>query len=455
MTANVEPVDSSCGVLAQGMSRPTSVSGRRFVALCTVLTVIAGLVFASVQPASATPPAGITWTARTAAEANVWNSVTYGNGTFVAVTYYGTHRVMTSTNGTDWTARTAAAPNQWLSVTYGGGTFVAVANDGTSRVMTSTNGTDWTAQTAAEANRWRSVTYGGGTFVAVTDRGTHEVMTSTDGATWTARTAAEANSWWSVTYGGGTFVAVSTDGTHQVMTSTDGATWTAGTAAVANGWLSVTYGGGIFVAVSEDGGVMTGVQPTPAAPTSLVATPGNGSVSIAFTPGADGGSPITKYQYQVGAGSWLDAPAGTSSPATITGLTNYAVNSIKLRAYSAAGAGAESSPVSVTTKVSAPVITSAYSGNKSGVVARGIIVGFTGVTSPGATMVSYRVNAYTKGTNTLMSTALLGRNDRAGFLIGLTAGTEYDVRVIGYLTLTSSPLITRATFESATRTVKV
>jgi hypothetical protein len=33
------------------------------------------------------PPDGITWTARTAAEANGWTSVTYGNGLFVAVSY--------------------------------------------------------------------------------------------------------------------------------------------------------------------------------------------------------------------------------------------------------------------------------------------------------------------------------------------------------------------------------
>ena len=33
-----------------------------------------------------TSPDGVTWTAQTAAEANSWNGVTYGNGQFVAVT---------------------------------------------------------------------------------------------------------------------------------------------------------------------------------------------------------------------------------------------------------------------------------------------------------------------------------------------------------------------------------
>ncbi|MCZ8342656.1 MAG: hypothetical protein O9301_06465 [Leptospira sp.] len=39
---------------------------------------------------------GINWTARGAAEANLWRSVTYGNNRFVAVSADGTNRVMTS-----------------------------------------------------------------------------------------------------------------------------------------------------------------------------------------------------------------------------------------------------------------------------------------------------------------------------------------------------------------------
>ena len=79
----------------------------------------------------------ITRTARSAAEANWWDSVTYGNGLFVAVAYSGTNRVMTSPDGITWTARSAAEANTWFSVTYGNGLFVAVALDGTNRVMTS------------------------------------------------------------------------------------------------------------------------------------------------------------------------------------------------------------------------------------------------------------------------------------------------------------------------------
>jgi predicted RecA/RadA family phage recombinase len=166
---------------------------------------------------------GITWTLRTSAADNSWQSVTYGNGTFVAVATTGTgNRVMTSPDGITWTSRTSAAANSWRSVTYGNGTFVAVATTGTgNRVMTSPDGITWTSRTAA-GDWWLGVIYGNGIFVAVgqnqiqaTD---NRVMTSPDGITWTLRTAATNNSWYAVTYGNGTFVAVAAQGF--VMTST-------------------------------------------------------------------------------------------------------------------------------------------------------------------------------------------------------------------------------------------
>jgi hypothetical protein len=187
-----------------------------------------------------TSPDGITWTARAAAEANVWYSVTYGNGLYVAVSNDGTNRVMTSPNGITWTARAAAEANTWFSVTYGNGLYVAVSNDGTNRVMTSPDGITWTARAAAEANTWYTITYSNGLFVAVAQSGTNRVMTSPDGITWTARAAAEANAWVSVTYGNGQFVAISSIGTNRVMTSGDIAISTRGSVQVSGDIYSST-----------------------------------------------------------------------------------------------------------------------------------------------------------------------------------------------------------------------
>ncbi|HET7629790.1 MAG TPA: right-handed parallel beta-helix repeat-containing protein, partial [Candidatus Saccharimonadales bacterium] len=109
---------------------------------------------------------GITWTSRTSAADNIWKSVTYGNGLFVAVSCsIGTvscnstagNRVMTSPDGINWTSRTSAADNEWYSVTYGNGLFVAVSGTGTgNRVMTSPDGITWTSRSSAADNSWRS-----------------------------------------------------------------------------------------------------------------------------------------------------------------------------------------------------------------------------------------------------------------------------------------------------------
>jgi hypothetical protein len=65
-----------------------------------------------------TSPDGITWTTRNSAADNQWNSVTYGNGLFVAVSSSGTgDRVMTSSDGITWTTRNSAADITWYSVT--------------------------------------------------------------------------------------------------------------------------------------------------------------------------------------------------------------------------------------------------------------------------------------------------------------------------------------------------
>ena len=140
---------------------------------------------------------GIDWTTYTSAQAaSVGNAVCFGGGQFVSVL---SGNVYTSPDGVTWTARTAAASNSWQSVTYGDGLFVAVSSNGTNRVMTSPDGITWTARSAAEANWWQSVTYGDGLFVAVSYTGTNRVMTSPDGITWTARSA--AGSWYGVAYG--------------------------------------------------------------------------------------------------------------------------------------------------------------------------------------------------------------------------------------------------------------
>jgi hypothetical protein len=80
------------------------------------------------------------------------------------------------------------------------------------------------------------------------------------------------------------------------------------------------------------------VAQPPAAPTidSIAAT--SGQLAVYFTAGASNGSSITNYQYSTDNGSnWVTrSPTATTSPLTITGLTNNTSYNVRLRAVNAA-----------------------------------------------------------------------------------------------------------------------
>jgi alpha-tubulin suppressor-like RCC1 family protein len=222
--------------------------------------------------------------------------------------------------------------------------------------------------------------------------------------------------------------------------STDnGVNWTTRSPAATNSPISITgLSNGTEYTIKlravnsiGDGAVSSAVsstpRTTPAAPTSLVATPGDGSVSIAFAPGADGGVSITKYQYRVGSGPWTDA-VGTTSPITVSGLTNYANNSIRLRAVNSAGAGAASAAVSVTPRQEGPAVTAATPSGRTG-----IVVTFNLNPLPGTTVVYQSVVAYARGTTTVRGTCRTFGRQATCFIGGLTRATNYDLRVTAHL----------------------
>lgn len=108
--------------------------------------------------------------------------------------------------------------------------------------------------------------------------------------------------------------------------------------------------GGNTAGPGANGIVIVRFRQVPGAPTSLSATPGSGQASIAFTPGGNGSSDISNYEYSVDGGTnWTAfSPAVTAGPVAISGLTNGTTYSIQLRAVSVAGSGPASSAVSVT-----------------------------------------------------------------------------------------------------------
>ena len=82
----------------------------------------------------------------------------------------------------------------------------------------------------------------------------------------------------------------------------------------------------------------------------MTATPGNGSASVAFSPGADGGAPVTGYRVTASDGVHPPVTAtGTSSPILVTGLEPRTAYTVTVTASNAAGSGAPSAPAAVTT----------------------------------------------------------------------------------------------------------
>ncbi len=175
-----------------------------------------------------------------------WNSVTYGDGKFVAVAY-SSDKAAYSEDGINWTVSTMPSSESWKSVTYGNGKFIAVVQNSTQAVY-SEDGINWTASTMPNSANWSFVIYGNGKFVAVA-YGSDKAVYSEDGINWTASTMPSSATWYSVTYGNGKFVSVAY-GSDKAAYSEDGISWTASTIPSSNAWRSVTYGNGKFVAVA-------------------------------------------------------------------------------------------------------------------------------------------------------------------------------------------------------------
>ena len=92
------------------------------------------------------------------------------------------------------------------------------------------------------------------------------------------------------------------------------------------------------------------VAQPPAAPTIDSATAGSGFIRVNFTAGPTYGTPITNYQWSTNNGSnWTArSPVDTSTPLTISGLTNGTSYQVRIRAVSAVGNSDSSTSITAT-----------------------------------------------------------------------------------------------------------
>jgi hypothetical protein len=161
----------------------------------------------------------------------------------------------------------------------------------------------------------------------------------------------------------------------------------------------------------------------PEPPTNLSATGGNASATISFTPGSTGGSAITNYSYSLNDGPFTElSPADSTSPITISGLTNGLSYSVMLKAINANGTStSESSPVTVTpsTVPEPPTSLVATAGNGS------ISISFTPGSNGGSAIANYSYSF-----DGIVYTPLSPADTSSPITIsGLTNGTTYTIRL--------------------------
>ena len=176
-----------------------------------------------------TSPDGVTWTLRTLPSA-AWRQVRSDGTTFVSTHCVSAtaNNVYTSSDGTSWTVRGLPATGNWDTVGYGDGTWVVAETGNTAYSLD--GGTSWIG-TASPSDAYNPVVieYSPelGLFLMTTQTGSGYYDTSPDGINWTQRTMPLSEAFEQVTWTGTAFVTVSkTSG--RSFYSNDGINWTEG-----------------------------------------------------------------------------------------------------------------------------------------------------------------------------------------------------------------------------------
>jgi len=159
------------------------------------------------------------------------------------------------------------------------------------------------------------------------------------------------------------------------------------------------------------------------APGIGTATRGNSSVSVSFSPSAfDGGSPVTSYTVTATPGG--QSATGSTSPITVTGLTNGLGYSFRVVANNGLGTSspsASSNSVTPATVPGAPTLKAALAAN------RRIKVTWSSPTSSGGLpIIDYRATAKAAGHASTCSAA----TSTSCTIAGLKNGTRYTVTVV-------------------------
>jgi hypothetical protein len=154
---------------------------------------------------------------------------------------------------------------------------------------------------------------------------------------------------------------------------------------------------------------------------------GNGSAKVYFTaPSSNGGSAITGYTAYCVIGSVTKTGTGTSSPITVSGLTNGTSYACSVKATNSTGIGSASTASSVTPSASTTTVPGTPTLNSLTAGAAQISVAFAKA-STGATPTSYTATCASNSSSVSVS-----GTSTTVIVAGLTAGTGYACTVTAY-----------------------
>ena len=225
-------------------------------------------------------------------------------------------------------------------------------------------------------------------------------------------------------------------------TSNIGVNWTSRTSAADNFWISVTYGNGLFVAVAPfdvDRVMTSGYSVVADAPVITTAPVSQSEATVSFTQSTPALAPaITNYRYSIDNGSnWTTlSPASTTSPITITGLTDFS-NQIQLQAINSVG---NSCPASYS--LSLVAVNLNKSGQKSSspseFVNKNGARGISGIRATGESRTNTPLLSATAAVTSITATTAT-----SGGTVGADGGASVTARGVCWST-TTNPTITNS-----------
>jgi len=190
---------------------------------------------------------------------DIWTSVYYGSGSWIAVPYNSNRGSRSDDEGETWYVTFLPDVKNWRSIVYGVSAWIIIADSLSSAAVSYDLGTTWEYKSLLEERKWTSIGYNDNTFIVVASASNIGVRSVDCGNTWLPITLPFTADWSSVKYGDGKWIAVAGGGVNGVNPVNQGAisldngeTWDAFNLPASRLWSDVVYGEDYWVAVAKN-----------------------------------------------------------------------------------------------------------------------------------------------------------------------------------------------------------